>query len=121
MKKSKLVIVFSFILMITAVLNAVNDNSNSTSKRADLMIEKMSKDIQLTDSQRVVLKTSAKAMFVKRDEADKKAANNEGIDQKRTAFTEYELVLNAVLTTVQKDSLQIKQNERRQSVENKFK
>ena len=91
---------------------AVNPEKGKNDDLANLVIEKLNKDVQLTDSQKIILKEKFNAFVGKMENANKKSTENDKFNSKKTASDEYEMVLDSILTTNQKEQLNIKVAER---------
>lgn len=79
---------------------------------ADITIDKLDKDVQLTDSQKTVLKEKFNTLIKKSENADKKTNKKEGMEQKIAANVEYEQYVDSILTNDQKLKKMVKAKER---------
>jgi len=87
-------------------LNSNDDNL------ADLLIEKMGKDVVLTDSQKLVVKQKLKTYIVKMKNAQTLSNGDEKFSNKKQANNEYQSSLDSILTSDQKLQLNVKIKER---------
>lgn len=111
MKKLKFMLACSAILMFSNLAFAVNPDN-----LANKMVTKLSKDIVLTDSQKVVILAKATELTVKRQSANTLTDKTEKSDLKKQVFQEYKAVLDSLLTSEQKQQLSLKQTERRDAI-----
>jgi|GEM_PF-3566356 len=85
------------------------------------MIEKLNKDVQLTDSQKVILQVKATDFALKMQNA-KSQTNTADISAiKKQANQEFKTCMDSLLTNDQKAKLTIRKNERRQAIIKKYK
>ena len=114
MKRLKLLMATIAILVFSNSLIAGNPENIATKK-----IGLLSRDIALTDSQKVVLQAKIKIFAVKMQNANALSS----VEAKRSALNkagqEYKAVLDSILTPEQKIQLTAKRNERRDAVMNK--
>ena len=113
MKTLKLTTAIIAIFLFSNLLFAGNPKtSGSEDNLADQLIEKMDKDVTLTNSQKVVLKQKLKKYILKMQNAHALKNNDEKLAQKKQASNEYQLSLDSVLSTTQREQLKIKIKER---------
>jgi hypothetical protein len=102
MKTHKLMVAAIAISLFTNLLFAGNPiTPSSEDNLADMLIEKMGKDVTLTDSQIVVVKQKLKKYIVKMQNAHALSNNDEKITKKTQATNEYQLSLDSILTATQ--------------------
>lgn len=113
MKKLKLMMAFFAILVFSTFLFAGNPKkSGSEDNLADLLIEKMGKDVVLTDSQKLVVKQKLKTYIVKMQNANALSNIDEKFSEKKQASNEYQSSLDSILTPAQNQQLKLKIEER---------
>ena len=113
MKKFKLITAVIAVLVYTNLLFAGNPKtSGSEDNLANLLIEKMGKDVVLTDSQKLVIKTKLKTYIIKMQNAHALTKNDERFSKKEQASNEYQSSLDSILTPTQSQQLQLKIKER---------
>jgi hypothetical protein len=79
------------------------------------MVTKLSNDIALTDSQRVVIQAKANDFAVKMQNANSLTNADAKTTTKKQALSDYKTFLESVLTNDQKQQLTLKQNNRKQN------
>jgi len=113
MKKIKFLVAVIAVLLFSNLLFAGNPKtSGSEYNLADLLIEKMGKDIILTDSQKLVVKAKLKTYIVKMKNAHALTNGDERLSKKEQASNEYQSSLDSILTPAQNQQLKIKITER---------
>lgn len=112
MKTPKLIMACMAIVLCTNFLFAGNPKNDATDNLATLLIEKLGKDIVLTDSQKVKVKQNLKVYIVKMQNAHALSNNSEKFTLKKQAGTDYQTSLDSLLTSDQKDQLNAKIKER---------
>lgn len=112
MKKLKLITAVMAVFVCLNLVIAVNPVKGKNDNLADLVIEKLNKDVQLTDSQKVILKVKFNAFAGKMKDGDKKSSEKERFDSKKVAYDEYEAFLDSILSTTQKQQQNLKIAER---------
>jgi len=113
MKTSKLTTAIIAIFLFSNLLFAGNPKtSGAEDNLADMLIEKMGKDVTLTDSQKVVVKQKLKKYIVKMQNAHVLNNNDEKLAQKKQVANEYQLSLDSILTPTQHQQLQLKNKDR---------
>jgi hypothetical protein len=111
MKTSKsLMLAFATLLLSTSLFAGNPENL------ATKIVAKLSKDIVLTDSQKVVIQTKAKELALKRQNADALSDKTEKTELKRQASQSYKAIVDSLLTNEQRQQLKVKQNERRDAM-----
>lgn len=116
MKKLKLLmaVVAAFVCLNFAF--GADPKKDKNDNLADLVIEKLNKDVQLTDSQKMKLKVKFNAFANKMEDADKKSKDKEKFDSKKSAYDEYEAFLDSTLSTTQKQQQILKITEREKAI-----
>jgi len=120
MKTKKLSITVCTLILGVGLLFAEKPtDKGKNNDLTELMVEKLNDDVQLTDSQKTLIRNKA-AMFVQnRQTANLKANKNEKFSDKKIAYQQYKMVLDSILTDNQKEQLTAKQNQRRETNRNK--
>ncbi|MFZ4726648.1 MAG: hypothetical protein ACOYMD_14535 [Paludibacter sp.] len=113
-------------MAIIAILLYVNLLFGASPKKnpnqmAIALIEKISADVILTDSQKIFIQTKALEYATNRQTANSKADKTEKAKIKKEAFESYKAILDSILTVQQKSELKAKQNERHVAIINKIK
>ena len=116
MKKVKLLTALIAVLLFSNLVFAGNPEI-----LASKMVEKLNNDVQLTDSQKVVLQLKAKEFAVKIRNANSQSNNADKSTSKKQANLEYKTSLDSVLTNDQKTKLNTRITERRQVIIKKYK
>lgn len=120
MKKLKLITACVAILLFTNLLFAANPKK-SASEHAAKMIEKLTIDVVLTDSQKTIIQKKATDYAVRMQSADSKADKSDKLGMKKEATQTYKTALDSTLTMSQRNELTAKQNERHLAIINKIK
>ncbi|MDD4991755.1 MAG: hypothetical protein PHR83_05920 [Paludibacter sp.] len=116
MKTLKLITAVIAILFLSNLTYAGSPKVTSPEDNlADLLIEKMGKDVTLTDSQKVVVKQKLTKYIVKVQNAHALSNSNEKFTKKAQASNEYQLSLDSILTNTQREQLNIKIKEREEA------
>lgn len=79
-----------------------NDKNNNKKQTTSLIIEKLSADVNLTDSQKIAIESRLLLLFTQAEDADKKTNKKESIEQKIAANASYEQFVDSILTQSQK-------------------
>lgn len=79
-----------------------NDKNNNKKQTTSLIIEKLSADVNLTDSQKIAIESRLLLLFTQAEDADKKTNKKESIEQKIAANASYEQFMDSILTQSQK-------------------
>jgi len=112
MRITKQIITFIALLFFSNVLSASDLLRGNLDSKANMMVEKLCKDLVLTDNQKAEIKKKAK-VFIDKNLGANEISNNESlILAKRENYKEYKMALDSILTTEQRDQLAVKQNER---------
>jgi hypothetical protein len=127
MKNTKLITVFIFLLLFSNALNALNPSADD---KANRIIEKLSQDIVLTESQKAEITGKVKVLMTSIEkvkvlmtsiEKVKVLTNSYENNPKVIGFIkDYKMALDSILTTGQKQQLLVKRNERREALINKY-
>lgn len=119
MKKLKLIMAVITAFVCLNLAFAVKPKNESPENIAISMVSKLDKDVALTDSQKVIILSKAKLFVVSIRNSNVKSNIEEKIEMKSALCSDYELGLDSLLTTSQKEQLQLKRDERRQTSINK--
>lgn len=92
--------------------NIIKNYKNNKKQTASLMIEKLSADVNLTDSQKVAIESRLLLLFTQAEDSDKKTNKKESIEQKIIANAAYEQFVDSMLTQSQKHTLDTKTRNR---------
>lgn len=112
--------VLVFIFFTQVILLAQKTSTKNVDQIAAGIVEKLSKEVALTDSQKVVILEHAKA-FALKSQNTKNLSNNEvTLMQRKSNVQEYKAAINEVLTNEQKEMLVKKHEERREAVVKKY-
>ncbi|HET7733711.1 MAG TPA: hypothetical protein VFK73_07715 [Paludibacter sp.] len=113
MKTSKLIVAVSAILLFTNLLFAANPQTpDKEDKLADLLIEKMGKDVTLNDSQKISVRQKLKIYILKMQNANEQTNSVDKFALKNQATVDYQLSLDSILTPIQREQLETKIKER---------
>jgi hypothetical protein len=115
MKKLKLITAVIAVLTLSNLISAANPKNGKSDNLADLVIEKLNKDVQLTDSQKIILIKRFNVFVNKMDEANNKSTEKDKFNSKKQYSDDYEIVLDSVLSSNQKQQLSIKIAERKKN------
>jgi len=115
--KVLLVTIISFFTVANFVLGqnrAAKDDKEKDNKKGttSIIINKLSIDVNLTDSQKAEIEARLLKMFERVEAADKKTNKNESVTQKIAANNEYVQFMDSILTDDQKLRLNTKTKER---------
>ncbi len=116
MKNFRLMMAIVATVFLYIQLNAENPVSIANKK-----LNLLSRDIVLTDSQKVVILEKAKEFAVKFQGANLLTNSIEKNSQLDKAVQQYKAALDTLLTSEQKTQLETKRNERRDLIMNKLK
>ncbi|MEA4937001.1 MAG: hypothetical protein VB102_10210 [Paludibacter sp.] len=113
MKAKKIIITACVVILCAELLFAQKptDKGNKTNLE-DLIVSKLNADVQLTDSQKKIIKERAKAFVSKSNAVSSKATAKENFDIKKQASEEYEIFLDSILTGEQKGQKAFKMQQR---------
>lgn len=121
MKTPKLIVGTIAVLLFSNLLIAGDHQASYMKDLASNLLNNLSKDIALTDSQKVIIQTKANEYQVKMKDLNKQS--NKAIKEalKKEAFLNYSVVFDSVLTQEQRDTLMLKQMARTSVEINEFK
>ncbi len=112
MKKLKVIMATVSACVFMGFVLAENPSKETTENLANLLVEKLGKDAQLTDSQRVVIKEQTKVFITRMEAADNNSSNAQKAMSKEQIFLQYQSRLDSTLTMEQKVQREIKIKER---------
>jgi len=112
MKTPKLILAVFAIFLFANLSFGANPNKFTNEQIAQKMIDKLSKDIVLTDSQKVAIKTKALESVQKHAASNSKTDKKQKNELRKQSFQEYMSFLSAVLTDEQKQQLKNKHIEK---------
>lgn len=116
----KITSVFVFLFFAQIILFAQKSSTGNVNQIAAGIVEKLDKDVALTDSQKVLILEHAKA-FAAKSQSTKNMANNDATrSQRRNHVQEYKSALNSILTDEQKELIVKKRQERREAAIEKY-
>lgn len=84
------------------------------------IVERLNRDVALTDSQQVVLLEHAKVLTAAMQSTADKFTNDAIRLQRRTYVLQYKAALNSILTDEQKEMLERKREEKREAIVKKY-
>jgi predicted ATP-dependent Lon-type protease len=84
----------------------------TTENLATILVDKLGKDVQLTDSQKVAIKEYTKKFITNMESADSIPTNEAKFKSKEQISQNYEAVIDSLLTTDQKTQRKIKIKDR---------
>jgi ABC-type molybdate transport system ATPase subunit len=105
MKTTKLLTAIIAIFLFSNFSYAANPNKLTDEQVTQKLVDKLSNDIVLTDSQKVVIKTKALEYVQKRADSNSKKDKKEKSKLLKQSFQEYMNFLSMVLTEEQKQEL----------------
>jgi len=117
MKTPKLIMAIAAMFFLTNLSFGVNPKKNAN-QIATVMVQKMSADIVLTDSQKIAIKAKAIEFATKVQNANSKSDKTEKGTLKKQSFQAFRGVLDSLLTNEQKALLKTKSNERHATIIN---
>jgi hypothetical protein len=104
MKTTKFSITVCAIILSVGLLFAEKPtDKDKKTELAELIVEKLNNDVQLTDSQKVTIKEYTKNYISKMETSHLKSNEKERIESKKQTSEEYEIFLNNILSTTQKN------------------
>jgi hypothetical protein len=120
MKKLKLITPLIAIFMFSNLLVAINPNKKDYTKNlADNMMKGLCKDVNITDSQKIIIQTKAKEYEVKLQSLSQQSNVTSKNAINVQAVQDYRSMLAGILTKDQIDSLKTKRIERLKLASNK--
>ena len=114
MKKNILALILIVLMCVNGVSWANSPKTNDDN-HADMIIEKMSKDISLTDNQKIIIKNRLKTLFGKIEGTRNTQVNIQQIEKKKQYEYDFQQFMDSILTDSQKNQLHL-QMEKRQTV-----
>lgn len=112
--------VFVFLLFSQVISLAQMPSTGNVNQIAAGIVERLDKEVALTDSQKVVILEHAKVIAAK-SQSIRNMANNDATRQQRSNHVqEYKSALNNILTDEQKVLIVRKRQERREAVVEKY-
>lgn len=112
MKGLKFIAAVTASILCFSFVQGTNPEKGKNDNLAGLVVEKLNKDVQLTDSQKIILKEKFKTFAVKVEDADKQSNEKVKFDIKKTASDEYEHALDSILNPKQKELMREKISQR---------
>lgn len=103
------------IIVLTITLVAAKPITNSAQKSAKEHVIKLQKDVELTDSQIVIIDKYAIEFFLANNNANSIVDKKVRFDKKRLILDQYKSNLDSILTPEQKAQLQAKIENRKQN------
>ena len=107
-------------LLQAVVFAADKPTDEKISNNAAVIVERLNRDVALTDSQQVVLLEHAKVLTVAMQSTADKFTNDAIRLQRRTYVQQYKAALNSSLTDEQKEMLERKREEKREAIVKKY-
>jgi hypothetical protein len=107
-------------LLQAVVFAADKPTDEKISNNAAVIVERLNRDVALTDSQQVVLLEHAKVLTVAMQSTADKFTNDAIRLQRRTYVQQYKAALNSILTDEQKEMLERKREEKREAIVKKY-
>jgi hypothetical protein len=87
---------------------------------ATIMIEKLGYDVQLSDSQKMIIKLKAKEFVVKMKTGNSVSNEKDKFSYKKQASNQYHAALDSILTDNQKEQIKLKIAEREVATQKKY-
>lgn len=112
MKTTKLIAGTIAVMLFSNFLIAGSPNDGQTKKLANNLLNHLSQDIVLTDTQKIIIQTRADEFEVKLQDLSNKSDQETKKKLKSEAMKRYSVVFDSVLTVEQCDTLRSKQMER---------
>lgn len=112
--------IFIILFLFQALLFAQKPSTENVNQIAAGIVERLDKDVALTDSQKVVILQHAKVFAAKSQNTQHMANNDATRSQRRNHVQEYKSALNSILTDEQKELIVKKRQERREAVVKKY-
>lgn len=113
MKKLKFIVAVVLAIVCMNFAGAVNPSKESNEKLANILVEKLNADVQLTDSQKIVLKVKVKEFITSMESVDAKGTPQEKITAKQIIADTYEASVDSILSVDQKARLKEKITQRK--------
>jgi hypothetical protein len=112
-------ILFVFFVNFFAVILLANKPVSQPKNLEDQLVDLLDKDVQLTDSQKAYIKNLSKQFIIKMENSDKKGKTQAVFNEKKLSFESYELLIDSILTPIQRELRRIKTENRIQEAQNK--
>lgn len=85
-----------------------------------MLVDKLGIDVQLTDSQKIVIKECTKRYIINMESADSISSSESKFKSKEKISQDYVASIDSLLTTNQKSKLKTKNSEREKGILNKL-
>jgi len=121
MKTAKIITLIISVLLLSNVLNATTPPKINAESKANMMVDRLSKDFVLTDIQKSEINAKAKIFIEKINNANEIKDRNKLIFTKKGIYNEYKIALDSILTDEQRVQLSAKQEERENLIISKYK
>lgn len=108
MEKLKLSTAIVTIFLFANLTFAVNPSKESKKNLANILADKLSKDVQLTDSQKLIIKGYTETFITTMESADSVSNAKKKLHSKEQVSQNYEAFIDSVLTGAQKEQRKIK-------------
>lgn len=113
MKTTKFSITVCVVILSVGLMFAEKPtDKGKNNELIELIVEKLNADVQLTDSQKTVIREYTKTFIDKMESSHLKTNEKEKLTSKDQAGSEYELIIENILTTAQKEQRNTKMKER---------
>lgn len=116
MKTTKLFIALIFIIFFSGVLHASGPSKEGVDNKAGVLVERLSKDIVLTNRQKKEITEKAKIFMTDVEKVKNSTDNEEKKLAREKSGKVYNMALDSILTNEQKEQLLVKQNERKEAL-----
>ena len=120
MKTIKLVTVLMVTVLFSNLSTAANPQKGGADNKAGVLVEKLSKDIVLTNHQKKEITEKAKVFMTDVEKVKSSTDNEEKKLTKERIGKAYNMALDSILTNEQKEQLLVKQNERKEALIKKY-
>jgi Spy/CpxP family protein refolding chaperone len=120
MKTPKLISALIAIFLFSNLLFAGNPVKGNPDNIASKMVEKLSKDVTLTDAQKTALQTKAKEFAAKRQQANALTNEADKLAIKKKASDEYKAAIDSICTPEQRAQITQKKEDRKKNSSDKF-
>ena len=108
------------LLFICSTVFSKKTSSADIGSIATGIVERLDREVVLTDSQKVVILEHAKTLAVKSQNTRSMANTDAVLLQRKSDVQEYKKALDAILTDEQKEALIKKRDERREAIAKKY-
>ncbi len=120
MKRLKLITAVVAAFVCLNFVFAVNPKKETTENLATMLVDKLGIDVQLTDSQKIVIKECTKRYIINMESADSISSSESKFKSKEKISQDYVASIDSLLTTNQKSKLKTKNSEREKGILNKL-